>query len=469
MTTPIFDSIINGVLSPTMIEQYSVPISRISQVLTRLPDRISQLESLLENQLGNYVRFDFAEEKAAPLFISGEVYHPIPNYKYDININAFPMPDDSPVKRFYTKIINAQSSYVKLALKEFSATAKADIDTKGEIKRTLEGLYHLSLQIKNVQDTEVIQYSLKQQIIRLYYEVAYTFSHILPEDKIESFEDYYYTLFSSYPQNDISELFNTEKLKATIQNCILSNDDNISLHKDLLKQSIAHEPLHSLSVWLANYIVTETFFIKSEADISTERGSHNLSRHIIEQKTKEYAKTSSKSELIAKIENDIESIADLCASLPTSAPSLTIAWLQAQLQSADAKPGSSSTDFSQRDGLVYKGLVTKVEQIKDLFDFLVHENKIDVSTEYTNFKKVFSGHYATAPIKWTGVFSELMAMFKQMKKDGVFVSNDKIWDKVSKSFIRKDGTPFTATQIASQHPSASHKLFAKRASDLLTA
>ena len=89
MTTPIFDSIINGVLSPTMIEQYSVPISRISHVLTRLPDSISQLESLLEIQLGNYVRFDFAEEKAAPLFISGEVYHPIPNYKYDISINPF--------------------------------------------------------------------------------------------------------------------------------------------------------------------------------------------------------------------------------------------------------------------------------------------------------------------------------------------------------------------------------------------
>lgn len=469
MTTPIFDSIINGVLSPTMIEQYSVPISRISQVLTRLPDSISQLESLLENQLGNYVRFDFAEEKAAPLFISGEEYHPIPNYKYDISINAFPMPDDSPVKRFYTKIINAQSSYVKLALKEFSATAKADIDTKGEIMRTLEGIYHLSLQLKDVRDTKVIQYSLKQQMLTLYYDVAYSFCHILPEDKIEPFEDYYYTLFSSYPQNDVSDVFKTEKLKAIIQNCILSSDDNISHHKDLLKQSIVQESLHSLSLWLANYIVTEIFSIKSKADISTESGSRNLSRYIIEQKTMEYAKASSKSELIAKIENDIESISDLCESLPTSAPSITIAWLQVQLQSADAKPGSSSTDFSQKDGLVYKGLATKVEQIKDLFDFLVHKNKIDVSTEYTNFKRVFSGHYATAPIKWTGAFSELMAMFKQMKEDGVFVSNDKIWDKVSKSFIRKDGTPFTATQIASQHPSASHKSFAKRASDLLTA
>ena len=469
MTTPIFDSIINGALSPKKIEQAAVPYSIICQALTHLPNNVSQLESLLEKQLGKYVRFDFAEEKAAPLFIEGEEYHPIPNYKYTISINAFPIPDDSPMNRFYAKIINAQSYHVKLALEEFSATAKADIDTKGEIMRTLEGIYHLSLQLKDVRDTKVIQYSLKQQMITLYYDVAYSFCHILPEDKIEPFEDYYYTLFSSYPQNDISELFNTEKLKATIQNCILSNDDNISLHKDLLKQSIAHEPLHSLSVWLANYIVTETFFIKSEADISTERGSHNLSRHIIEQKTKEYAKTSSKSELIAKIENDIESIADLCESLPTSAPSLTIAWLQAQLQSADAKPGSSSTDFSQRDGLIYKDLATKVEQIRDLFNFLIRENKIDAGTEYTNFKKVFSGHYATAPIKWIGVFSELMAMFKQMKEDGVFVTNDKIWDKVSKSFIRKDGTSFTATQIASQHPSASHKAFAKRASDLLTA
>lgn len=469
MTTPIFDSIINGALSPKKIEQAAVPYSIICQALTHLPNNVSQLESLLEKQLGKYVRFDFAEEKAAPLFIEGEEYHPIPNYKYTISINAFPIPDDSPMNRFYAKIINAQSYHVKLALEEFSATAKADIDTKGEIMRTLEGIYHLSLQLKDVRDTKVIQYSLKQQMITLYYDVAYSFCHILPEDKIEPFEDYYYTLFSSYPQNDISELFNIEKLKATIQNCILSNDDNISLHKDLLKQSIAHEPLHSLSVWLANYIVTETFFIKSEADISTERGSHNLSRHIIEQKTKEYAKTSSKSELIAKIENDIESIADLCESLPTSAPSLTIAWLQAQLQSADAKPGSSSTDFSQRDGLIYKDLATKVEQIRDLFNFLIRENKIDAGTEYTNFKKVFSGHYATAPIKWIGVFSELMAMFKQMKEDGVFVTNDKIWDKVSKSFIRKDGTTFTATQIASQHPSASHKAFAKRASDLLTA
>lgn len=469
MTTPIFDSIINGALSPTKIEQTAVPYSSICQALTHLPNNVSQLESLLEKQLGKYVRFDFAEEKAAPLFIEGEEYHPIPNYKYTISINAFPIPDDSPMNRFYAKIINAQSYHVKLALEEFSATAKADIDTKGEIKRTLEGLYHLSLQLKNVQDTEVINYSLKQQIIRLYYEIAYTFCHILPEDKIESFEDYYYTIFSYYPQNDVSEIFKTEKLKAIIQNCILSSDDNISQHKDLLKQAIAQNSLHSLSLWLTNYIVTEIFSIKSEVDISTERGSRNLSRYIIELKTVEYAKASSKSELIAQIENDIESIADLCDSLPTSAPSMTIAWLQVQLQSADTKPGSLSNDFSQRDGLVYKGLATKVEQIRDLFNFLIRENKIDVSTEYTNFKRVFSGHYATAPIKWTGAFSELMAMFKQMKEDGVFVSNDKIWDKVSKSFIRKDGTPFTATQIASQHLSESHKSFARRASDLLTA
>lgn len=470
MKTPIFDSIINGALSPLNAEQAAVPFSDIYRGMINLPGNLSQLESLIEVQLGKYVSFDFAEEKAISLGIPGEEYHEVPDYKYPIRINVFPEIDDTPEHRFYNQIMTAQSLQTILALKEFSSTAKADIDTKGEVKRTLEGIYHLSLQLKDVLHGQVIKYSLKQQMIKLYYEIAYTFNHILAEDKIAPFEDYYFALFNSYPPENIVSIFTAEKIKAKIQSVIMAESNDITTQKTLLNESVGYIQLQPISIWLANYVFTEVFAIDTTAKIDSERGSRDLVRFFCDQKTTEYAKAASKSDLIFLIEADIESVDDLCEVSPTSAPSQARAWLYEQLHAAEAKPGSSSSDdYSHKDGLLYKDLATKVEQIKDLYDFLIKQGKIDPSTEYTNFKRVFSGNFATTPIKWTGLFVELMAMFKQMKDDKVFKSDDRIWEKVAKSFVRPDGRQFNAKQVAAQRPKESHLKFAQRASELLTA
>ena len=72
MTTPIFDSIINGVLSPLRAESASVPFAEIANALRNLPSDLASLERLLEQQLGQYIQFNFAAEKATRLGISEE-------------------------------------------------------------------------------------------------------------------------------------------------------------------------------------------------------------------------------------------------------------------------------------------------------------------------------------------------------------------------------------------------------------
>lgn len=386
MTTPIFDSIINGALSPTKIEQAAVPYSSICQALTHLPNNVSQLESLLEKQLGKYVRFDFAEEKAAPLFIEGEEYHPIPNYKYTISINAFPIPDDSPMNRFYAKIINAQSYHVKLAIEEFSATAKADIDTKGEIKRTLEGLYHLSLQLKNVQDTEVINYSLKQQILSLYYEIAATYTYILPEDKIIPFDDFYYQIFGLYPSTKVKDVFNTAMLSAQIQISIFSND--YEAQKTFLHQIKHNANLLYMAIWLRNSLFAEKYSINTCKELNTERGARMLIRIFQDAKTSEYLETESKQKRIQMIETDLETISSITDINDTSAASTCISWLKDQLRIAETMPGPSTIAGTYS--------VTSIPIIAS--DELSTEIKV-ISTRATEFKEVIKPFQFTSIAK----------------------------------------------------------------------
>lgn len=470
MKASIFDSIINGTLSPLTAEQKSVPMSEISQKLRKLPTDLQQLEILLTAQLGQYVDFSFDEEKACPLNLAGDEYHPLPEYRYPVNIQIFASIDDTPEHRFYSQIIEAEALRLKLALAEFSSTAKADIDTRGEIERTLEGIYHLSLQLKNVLHGQVIKYYLKQQMIRLYYEIAYTYGYLFQEDRICPFDDYYFKIFGSYPAEEVSSAFKSTELQAHIQHCILSKDQDIDTHMDMLKQSLIFSQLKDISIWLSNYIFTEVFCINASFRIDTERGSRELYRFFCEQHKSSYGKAQSKSELIASIETDIESADSLCIdSTIMTAASLTREWLSQQLHSAESTPGDHiSNDVSIKNGLKYKYLATKPAQIKDLYIFLVKEGKIENETDFTNFRRVFIGDFATTPIKWTGALTELMSMFKQMKNDGVFTSNEHIWENVCKSFIRPDGSSLTPKQIAAQHPTSAHKDFAIRASRLLS-
>ncbi len=470
MKASIFDSIINGALSPLVADQKSVPMGEISQKLRRLPTNLHQLEILIADQLKQYVEFSFNEERACSLNLAGDEYHPLPDYKYPADIQIFGRIDDTPEHRFYSQIIEAEALHLKLALAEFSSTAKADIDTRGEIERTLEGIYHLSLQLKDVLHGQVIKYYLKQQMIRLYYEIAYTYGYLFPEDRICPFDDYYFKIFGSYPAEEVTSAFKSAELQARIQYCIISKTEDVDSHKNMLKQSLIFSQLKDISIWLSNYIFTEVFYLTASFRIDTERGSRELYRFFCEEHKSSYDKTQSKSELIASIETDLESADSLCIdSTVITAASLTREWLTEQLHSAEDKQGDyTSRDVSIKNGLKYKYLATKPTQIKDLYIFLIRGGKIEDGTDFTNFRRVFSGDFATTPIKWTGALAELMSMFKQMKNDGVFTSGDHLWEKVCESFIKSDGSSLTPKQIASQHPTSVNKDFAARASNLLS-
>ncbi len=470
MKASIFDSIINGALSPLIAEKNSIPMGEISQNLRKLPATVQQLESLITTQLGKYINFSFDEERACPLGLTGDEYHQQPEYKYPVEIHIFGNIDDTPDHRFYSRLIDAEALRIKLALAEFSSKAKADIDTRGEVERTLEEIYHLSLQLKNVLHGQVIKYYLKQRMIRLYYEIAYSYDYLFPEDKFSPFDELYFKLFGSYPDEDVSNAFISAKLLAHIQYCILSEDNDVESQTVMLKQSFSFSQLKDISIWLSNYIFTEVFGISTSQSIDTERGSRELFRFFCEKKKSAYEKAQSKSVIVENIETDIEAVDAICKdSTITTAASLTREWLYTQLHSAEHKQGDYiSNDTSIKNGLKYKYLATKPIQIKDLYNFLIKEGKIEASTEFTNFRRVFTGDFANAPIKWTGALAELTAMFKQMKNDGVFSSDEQLWEKVCHSFIRADGTTLTPKQIAAQHPTSAHKDFASRATKLLS-
>lgn len=471
MTTPIFDSIINGALSPLRAESASVPFAEIANSLRNLPADLAGLERLLEQQLGQYIQFNFANDKATCLGISEEEYHPLPSYRIPIAINAFPAISETPEDRFYARIITAECSRVKLALADYSATAKADIDTRGEVRRTLEELYHLSLQLKNVLHGQVIKYSLKQQMLTLYYEIASTYTYLLPEDKVATLDDYYYQIFGKYPDDEVKDAFESARLLAKAQLSIYAND--IEAQKAILPQIANIDTLQPVVFWLKNCLFAESFGFTSQIPLYSDRGARTLARAFQDAKSIEYAKIESKARRLQKIEADIESMTFIAGNGndSTSSAAICLPWLKDLLKETDALPGSGSSDeiVLSNDGLRYKDMATKLEQVRDLFDFLVKEKRIPTDVDYTNFRRVFTGTYASPKIKWLGDFSELMAMFKRMNDGGALTNNDKIWEAVSRSFLRKDGSAFTAKQINGQHPSDKHYTFATKAANLLLA
>lgn len=471
MTTPIFDSIINGALSPLRAESASVTFAEIANALRNLPADLAGLERLLEQQLGQYIQFNFAAEKATRLGISEEEYHPLPSYRYPIKIDAFPDISETPEHRFYARIIAAEAARVKLALAEFSATAEADIDTRGEVRRTLDDLYHLSLQLKSVLHGQKIKYSLKQQMLTLYYEIAATYIYLLPEDKVAPFDDYYYQIFGKYPDDEVKTAFESARLTAMAQLSIFSND--IEAQKAILPQMADIDNLQPVTFWLKNNLFAESFGFTSQIQLNTDKGARFLARAFQDAKSVEYAKIESKAKRLQKIEADIESLTFMAGKGNDSISSAAIClpWLKDRLIETDALPGSGSSEdiILSNDGLRYKDMASKLEQVRDLFDFLIKEKRIPADVDYTNFRRIFTGSYANPKIKWLGDFSELMAMFKTMNDGGALTNNDKIWEAVSRSFLRKNDAPFTAKQINGQHPSDKHYTFATQAANLLLA
>ena len=341
MTTPIFDSIINGALSPMRAESASVPFATIANALRNLPEDLTGLERLIEQQLGQYIAFNFAGERAKFLGISVEEYHPLPSYKYPIKIEAFPEINETPEHRFYANIITAESCRVKLALAEYSATAQADIDTRGEVRRTLESLYHLSLQLKSVLHGQVIKYSLKQQILTLYYEISAAYSYLLSEDKIEPFDDYYYQIFGKYPDVETKAAFDTARLLAKAQLAIEAGD--IETQKAILQQCENNESLCPVVIWLKNSVFAGTFGISCQIPLDTDRGTRTLVRAFQDSKSAFYSGIKSKAERIQQIENDLESLSAISSDGDSSAASSCLPWLKEQLNKADALPGPSTS------------------------------------------------------------------------------------------------------------------------------
>ena len=308
-------------------------------------------------------------------------------------------------------------------------------------------------------------------MLTLYYEIAATYSYLLPEDKVEPFDDYYYQIFGKYPDVETKAAFDTARLLAKAQLTIEAGD--IETQKSILPQFENNESLRPVAIWLKNSIFAESFCFSSQVPLDTDRGSRSLARAFQDTKKTEYNNIESKAKRIQQIETDIEVVSIIAGTGNDSvcAASLCLPWLRDLLQTTDELPGSGSSEDTilLNDGLRYKNMATKVEQIRDLYNFLIKENKIASDVDYTNFKRIFTGSYATPKIKWSGDFSELMAMFKQMNDDGVLVGPNKIWESVSLSFVRKDGNSFTAKQINGQHPSAKHYEFATKASNLLKA
>lgn len=350
MTTPIFDSIINGALSPIRAESASVPFAEIANTMRNLPSDLPTLERLIEQQLGQYIQFNFANERATHLGISEEEYHPLPSYRFPIVIDAFPAISETPKHRFYARIMAAESVRVKLALADYSATARADIDTRGEVRRTLEELYHLSLQLKKVLHGEVIKYSLKQQMLTLYYEIASMYAYLLPEDKVIPLDDYYYQVFGKYPDDELKDAFESARLLAKAQLSIYAND--IETQKAILPQMADIDTLQPAVFWLKNCLFAGAFGISGQMALDTERGARALIRVFQDTKTAEYAGIEAKPERIQRIETDLETLSSITDGADTSAAASCLPWLKDQLKKADAMPGPSTSNVDVKQPTV---------------------------------------------------------------------------------------------------------------------
>lgn len=221
MNLPIAQSILHGALRPSNLPD--IAFQALARKFNNLPSNLNDIEKLFISELGNYAIFDF-EKAIAINNIAPDEYTSIKEYTFKPKIEISKEESlQTPQTIFYNAIVNAEATWIKIALLNYSTVVQSNIDTRQELKETLR---LIKSHIKKASETADTYYQdLQANLVKLYYELTISFDVLLTENDFTAFDDLYLECFNRYPSDDELNAYKAAKLIHEAQTQIDLNSD----------------------------------------------------------------------------------------------------------------------------------------------------------------------------------------------------------------------------------------------------
>ncbi|MCK9205569.1 MAG: hypothetical protein M0P66_00515 [Salinivirgaceae bacterium] len=256
MNLPIIQSILHGALRPNISSD--IPFQAITRKFNNLPFNLAGIENLYKAELCNYAMFDF--EKTIPINnIAPDNYTPIIEYTFMPNVELpFTELQQTPQFSFYNTIVKAETTRIKLALLSFSESAQSDIDTKQEVKETLQQIKSYTKSAADISDS--IFQKLQTHLIKLYFELTLMFDVLLTENDFTPFDDFFLDCFNQYPTIEQANAYKATKIiqQTQIQTSkgldISEAQTMLSEFSQLLTNQTQNTTITKVAIALENYI-----------------------------------------------------------------------------------------------------------------------------------------------------------------------------------------------------------------------
>ena len=256
MNLPIIQSILHGALRPNISSD--IPFQIITRKFNSLPFNLAGIENLYKTELGNYAIFDF--EKTIPINnIAPDNYTPLMEYTFMPNVELpFTELQQTPQFSFYNTIVKAETTRIKLALLSFSESAQSDIDTKQEVKETLQQIKSYTKTAADISDS--IYQNLQTHLIKLYFELTLLFDVLLTDNDFTPFDDFFLDCFNQYPAIEQTNAYKAAKIIQQTQKQISKGLDSseaqtmLSEFSQLLINQTQNTTITKVAVALENYI-----------------------------------------------------------------------------------------------------------------------------------------------------------------------------------------------------------------------
>jgi hypothetical protein len=256
MNLPIIQSIFHGALRPNI--KSDIPFQAINRKFNNLPINLSAIENLYTSELGKYAMFNF--EKTIPINnIAPDSYTPIFEYTFMPNVELlFNEIQHTPQFLFYNAIVKAETTRIKLALLNFSVSAQSDIDTRQEVKETLQQIKSYTKSATDFQDS--IFLNLQTHLIKLYFELTLMFDVLITENDFTPFDDFFLDCLNQYPTIEQTNTYKAALLIQQAQKQIFEGMDSseaqtmLSVLCHLLKSQPQNTTVTKVAIALENYI-----------------------------------------------------------------------------------------------------------------------------------------------------------------------------------------------------------------------
>jgi hypothetical protein len=256
MNLPIIQSILHGALRPNISS--NIPFQTIARKFNNLPFNLAGIENLYKAELENYAMFDF--EKTIPINnIAPDNYTPIMEYTFMPNVELpFTNSQQTPQFSFYNTIVKAETTRIKLALLSFSLSAQSDIDTKQEVKETLQQIKSYTKSAADISDS--IFQNLQTHLIKLYFELTLLFDVLITENDFTPFDDFFLDCFNQYPAIEQTNAFKAAKIIQQTQKQISKGLDSseaqtlLSEFSQLLTNQPQNTTITKVAIALENFI-----------------------------------------------------------------------------------------------------------------------------------------------------------------------------------------------------------------------